>query len=316
MDDEAHNGPAQDLVKVVQNIVQPFIRNLDYKPAAKQDYETLLRSSRAKSESMGIPIVEDSNKLKRLSAGVEYAALCYPGHPIEVQTYIAVFTLLVLCLDDHTIEGSHAIEYFHKRFYTGERQVTSVLEGLSQLIREAHHHWTPIAANLITTNIFAFVTATTIELKELVKPEAQVNSGHPWAYYKRCSDGLGDCFAAFTFPRALYPDESQWIQAIPDMAKYILLCNDIISFYKEEVVGDTDNYIHTVARYTGKSVVSVLEDVTHETEDAVWRIRQVLTSGGEGQKPYAQAWHAHEQGYVDFHVFGERYKLAELGLEW
>jgi len=57
----------------------------------------------------------------------------------------------------------------------------------------------------------------------------QVNSGKPWAYYRRNLDGLGDAFAIFTFPSALYPKVENFVQAIPDMAMYIVHANDIIS---------------------------------------------------------------------------------------
>jgi hypothetical protein len=87
------------------------------------------------------------------------------------------------------------------------------------------------------------------------------------------------------------------------------------SFYKEELEGEEDNYPHCRARYDGKNVVASLEDIVGETEACYRRIRELLLSGGSNGQAYADAWRAHEQGYIDFHVFSGRYKLRELGLE-
>jgi hypothetical protein len=94
---------------------------------------------------------------------------------------------------------------------------------------EVHSHWSSIAANLIISSSLNFITSTIIENRRLVKKEMQVKSGRAWAYYRRNLDGLGDAFAIFTFPSALYPDVENYVQAIPDMARYIVHANDIIS---------------------------------------------------------------------------------------
>jgi hypothetical protein len=99
----------------------------------------------------------------------------------------------------------------------------------TQLMLEAHKHWSPIPANLIISSSLNFITSAIIEHRRLVRRETQFRSGRAWAYYLRNLDGLGDAFAVFAFPSALYPDVSQSLQAIPDMARYIVYANDIIS---------------------------------------------------------------------------------------
>lgn len=96
-------------------------------------------------------------------------------------------------------------------------------------MNEAQIHWSLIPANIIITSSLNFVTSTIIEHKKLVSRDSQGPSGRPWAYYLRNMDGLGDAYGVFTFPSALCPDVSKYIQAIPDMAKYIVLSNDILS---------------------------------------------------------------------------------------
>jgi len=132
-------------------------------------------------------------------------------------------------LDDFTPEGLQDIERFFQRLCAGEQQPTNVLRGWAQLMLEAPKYWSTIPANLIVSSSLNLVTSTIIEHRRLVRKEKQFTSGRAWADYLRNLDGLGDAFAIFTFPSALYPDVSQFLQAIPDMAMYIVHANDIVS---------------------------------------------------------------------------------------
>ena len=78
--------------------------------------------------------------------------------------------------------------------------------------------------------------------------------------------------------------------------------------------GEEDNYPHCRARYDGKRVMESLEDIVGETEACYHRIRELLLSGGSDGRAYMEAWRAHEQGYIDFHVLSGRYKTQELGV--
>jgi hypothetical protein len=140
-----------------------------------------------------------------------------------------VFTLLAQNLDDFTPEAMQDIEKFFPRLCAGEKQPTSVLRGWAQLMLEANKYWAPILANLIVSSSLNFVNSTIIEHRRLVHQDNQSRSGKAWAYYLRNLDGLGEAFAVFTFPTALYPDASRFLQVIPDMAMYIVHANDIIS---------------------------------------------------------------------------------------
>lgn len=67
----------------------------------------------------------------------------------------------------------------------------------------------------------------------------------------------------------------------PDRPRDILVLNtehvsDILSFYKEELAGEKDNYIHERALATGLPISSVLQELIMETISAVRRVRYVL----------------------------------------
>lgn len=93
----------------------------------------------------------------------------------------------------------------------------------------------------------------------------------------------------------------------PRLPNKLTAYSDIFSFYKEELVGETANYVHDRARVTGKTASEALFDVVDDTVAAVERIRTILQEGEE--RAVLERWMA---GYVLFHFLSPRYKLMEL----
>ena len=83
--------------------------------------------------------------------------------------------------------------------------------------------------------------------------------------------------------------------------------SDLLSFYKEELVGEKKNFIHDRARVMGKDLEAALMDTMEDVIDCVNRGREVLQ--GEKEK---QAWESFVVGYAVFHFISPRYKLEEL----
>lgn len=85
------------------------------------------------------------------------------------------------------------------------------------------------------------------------------------------------------------------------------LNSDILSFYKEELAGETENYIKARAIATGKTAQQTLYDVVDETVATARRIREAL---GEGK--VRDVWDGFEAGFVSFHIENPRYRLKEI----
>ena len=84
-------------------------------------------------------------------------------------------------------------------------------------------------------------------------------------------------------------------------------CSDILSFYKEQIAGEKDNYIHNRASVLNKDVNDVLKDVVGDVASAVNRARSTLI--GDEEKA---TWEKFLMGYAAFHYVTPRYKLREL----
>lgn len=81
-------------------------------------------------------------------------------------------------------------------------------------------------------------------------------------------------------------------------------------FYKEEIAGETKNYIHSRARYEKKLPVATMRDVVVDCADSYLRANEVLA----GHEKYEKVWLEYVHGYVAMHIKTKRYLMADLGL--
>ncbi|KAI0441627.1 isoprenoid synthase domain-containing protein [Xylaria telfairii] len=299
-----------DIGRVLGPLIAQFDADLNYTGAKPgDDLEGLLRGMHEQAIKIGIPYQEGSHSWYSFKVGVYYAHLCYPSHPLEVRIYTGIYTWLAVLVDDGACKDPKLWQDFMIRFQTGVKQVTPLAQAWADYLRLSYEYYSPIVANFIITSSLNFTNANALEGSELPRM-SRTTGGMNWPYYLRDKDGVSEAYVWMTFPKALYPEVSAYMEAIPDMNKYISFTNDILSFYKEEKAGEEDNYLHNRAFYEGKDIYTVFREVIQEDVDAHRRIMVVL----HGREPYAQAWHEHAMGFVAMHKGMERYRLWELGL--
>lgn len=156
----------------------------------------------------------------------------YPSHPLQIQLHIGIFTWLGFLIDDSTAKESTAAEelaLFQSRFITSQPQPTRLLECFAQNLRETYQYWDPETANFIVLSALAFVTANVLERRREYRQMDFASAGANWAYHFRNIEGLPEVYTYFMFPRAEYPDMSVFLQAVPDIGRFINLTNDVLS---------------------------------------------------------------------------------------
>lgn len=84
----------------------------------------------------------------------------------------------------------------------------------------------------------------------------------------------------------------------------------MLSFYKEERVGETTNQVSTLAARTDRSKLDIFEELTETTVGLYKRIVKIL----EGSPEACEAFKHYTAGYVRFHTSTVRYRLEDLGL--
>ncbi|KAI0941721.1 terpene cyclase [Taiwanofungus camphoratus] len=230
------------------------------------------------------------------------------GHisSMDTKVQIALFTVLVLAMDDPAILGSIDSHQFHQRVCAGEaHRDTGMLGEFTRIISGMWTHYPPFSANLIFASALCFVNMSMLE-NESGSVEL-CSAALPFVQYRRSRSATAEAYACFIWEKAEFPDVHVYLQAIPDVMLFIGSVNDILSFYKEEIAGETGNYIHDRASITGKTASYTLREVVDETVAAVARIRSIL---GEGKA--RDAWEDFATGYISAHASIPRYRLQEV----
>ena len=86
--------------------------------------------------------------------------------------------------------------------------------------------------------------------------------------------------------------------------------SDILSFYKEELLGECANYMSILATSSRTPKHVVLKNVADETSAAYNRAMETLSSNPKALEAYRKFG----LGFVAFHTSLPRYKLTELDL--
>lgn len=118
---------------------------------------------------------------------------------------------------------------FQNRFFRNEPQPNALLEGIAGVIRELPEYFDVVLSNLMQVSMLQFLTSNVIEQREEFKTMQISKYGGKFAYMLRSLSGMDVVYAGFCFPKKVYPDIGSYIQAIPEMAIYINICNDVFS---------------------------------------------------------------------------------------
>ena len=87
------------------------------------------------------------------------------------------------------------------------------------------------------------------------------------------------------------------------------IVNDILSFYKEELAGETVNYVHLLQAVRRKeSGLEVVHDLIEEAVALSEEIDGILIGDAK------ELWEYWKVGYITYHLCDSRYKLSELYL--
>ncbi|KAK2002929.1 longiborneol synthase [Colletotrichum falcatum] len=294
------------LAPLVKPICTDLLKGLRYPgvPQLKQDsLEALLDYMYKRAVEIGYPLdTPISAKAFRLGYALGLA----------MQGYVGLFTWLVVQYDDIVGQNDEMAEarLFQERFFKGEKQPNAMLEGMATLMREAPGLFDPVMANLLQISALKFLTCNLLERHKGFRNMPITRCGAKFADFVRDLSGINVAFAVFCFPKAQYPDVDQYLEAIPDMSRFIDISNDVLSFYKEELSGDHRNYVHNRAMANGRPVLTELEAIKDEAVEAAERAGKIL----KGRGKYEQSMRDSVRGLLAMHTTNPRYKLKDLGL--
>ncbi|KAF9554336.1 terpenoid synthase [Agrocybe pediades] len=243
------------------------------------------------------------------SVSANLAVLPYPMHSHESKLMVARFTWFLLYVDDIGKRDRGTLEGLQKALVGSTTD-----EGFAQRFRghmlDWYKHWDPLPANCINLAGLDMINGWLLEETQSVQEMNLMPAGQSFANYLRTKTGGGSCFAFMLFPKEFDIDISVYIQVMDDLTLFNNYANDIFSFYKEELQGETNNYMHNRAFLTGKHVAITFQEIFDETVAAYERITSLL----ENTKA-APIWKRFVNGYLAFHLNVPRYRLREIGLK-
>lgn len=214
----------------------------------------------------------------------------------ETRVQITLFTIAINAMNDRQIYNHLSAREFHRRMCIGAVQdETGMLGTLMKVLDSMWDNYACFTANTIYASALRHVNAILLENKT----DVTLLRSHdlPFVEYKRSITNTPEAYACFIWDRVRFPKFQVYMQAIPDAMLYVRHVNDILSFYKEELVGERANYVHERAYVTGKSIPDTLRDLIDETVRAVEQVRDIL---GEGEA--RAAFENFATGYISIYI--------------
>ncbi|KAF5390843.1 hypothetical protein D9757_004526 [Collybiopsis confluens] len=255
-------------------------------------------------------LTEDSQEFEPfIPQGVILSQASYPHiENTSVKVWMALITGALLHGDNKFQKDTKSAAMFCDRFLRGRSQEDRVLDILASLLTDVPRCFPAVTSNLMVTSVLNWANAAILEDKAREMKLSAAADDFPM--YTRIMAGAAELFALAAFPPEL-PVES-FIQALPSMMVFIVDANDVLSFYKEEVVyGETGNYISTLANARGWEKRQAFHSAIDETVEAHEKSLRILVE----DKVALDAYKQYAAGYVYFHTsLDDRYHLDDLTL--
>ncbi|KAJ6503883.1 isoprenoid synthase domain-containing protein [Mycena sanguinolenta] len=261
----------------------------------------------------------------------------YPYSSTELKLVFSKLTAMVIIIDD-SIEDEAVYEHlvqFSAKLYRGEAQQNGFLALYHTSLKELSDMYgeDPVLRGLAVVPWINFIDACLME--------KQIFGAEFFPHYLRLKTGVAEAYVAgiFKTTNSQYLPLQKYVKALPDLAFYINVMNDVLSFYKEEIVGETYNFVHLRTRSISSSGVpgtgpngewtpyDTLRLLCDELREATHRIDGLLrldecerklrgeaveSDVDEEDMVIAMQWSGWRHGYVSWHLECRRYKLGFL----
>ncbi|KXN92966.1 hypothetical protein AN958_09080 [Leucoagaricus sp. SymC.cos] len=260
--------------EVIKRFITTFLNGIDYTLARSNEER---RKALCKALLLGFSEHRHNvwfEDMCRQSAAM--AELAYHEHPFEEQLQIASFTWFMLYIDDLCSKFPGSLQRFQHSILSNKDSDHGVLTHFRAHLLDMYNFWDTAAANGIITAAMEFVNGCALEEMPELRNMTLSVSARSWPYFLRMKTGVAQAYAFMIFPRHSNPDISGFIQVIGDISLFIDLTNDILSFYKEDLAGETKNYVHNRACMNRQPVLDVLNNILYEALAAQARVTATL----------------------------------------
>jgi len=245
--------------------------------------------------------------LPYMAVGVAIMSNAYDHLPDRAtKMWICLFTAVATCIDDMMDRAEDLVHVyrFNERFMNCQPQEDPVMNALDGLLREVACHYSAPVSNLIVASSLNFMSSILLDSETQDMPISSQTPSYP--EYSRLLSGLADAYGFCIFPSTLPLRE--YVQCMPDLTIVINHTNDILSYYKEEIEGDSVNYLSLIAASRALTKQDALRELIEKTVQAYHNVLEFLRPRPEAYDAYVGFF----DGYVKFHATLKRYKLEEI----
>ena len=141
-----------------------------------------------------------------------------------------IYTRYLIYVDDFGQKFPSSLQRFQQHVFANESPDGAFLEALRNHLTDMYQFWDAIPANCINLAAMNYINGCIMEEMPVIRDMKISNSAHSWPYYLREKTGIGEGYAFMIFPRTSNLDTSVYIQVISDLAFFIDLTNDIMSY--------------------------------------------------------------------------------------
>lgn len=260
--------------------------------------------------------------LRLLPACTSAADKWYPRASFDLKRYIALYTTFLLYVDDRAEKDLEKVlpdlQSIASKSIRGLQSITcqdgAIALWLNLVVSQTANFFGPYSTGVIAKGFVDFILGNIVEAdlaKSLTLPAKFASRS---SQFIRDKTGAGEVYAHFLFPDHLVTESEhlqtyiQFIRLIVDIINHV---NDILSFFKESVVGSDENtHIMNIARAVGCPPLEILKKVCLEMTEAI----KVIQVSLKDIPIVREIWNEFVNGYIMWHIYHDRYRLKELGL--
>lgn len=144
------------------------------------------------------------------TVGMMIGVTAYRHTPIDIQVLVAFYTFCVAMMDDD-IMSPDDIREFPFRLCDGCPQGHPILTRFAIQLTSMYDYFVPFGATTIFASTLEFINGEMLVRDDGGPDEAVIE----YADYIRSKTGLGQGYAAFMWPRSMFPSSKTYVQAFP-----------------------------------------------------------------------------------------------------
>jgi hypothetical protein len=175
--------------------------------------------------------------LARFSSNI--ANRSYPRHPNEIRAVIGAYTAFMTLIDDYCPYMNQRILDFSYNLLNRQPQQHCLFQGTQRILYSLYNYFGKYTCQMIHKCTMDFFGGTFLEFyKDHIIPPREALHFPDYIRYKT---GISEVYSHFLFNEWEFPESEYlavYLPVIPEIRIFFDAGNDVVSFYKENIVGN------------------------------------------------------------------------------